>query len=139
MSKIDPQRMYKFGKTTSEDVLERFNEAKHYELGWRAIPLSKDYNIKPLWSHWVTKEEAILAETWFKREFPKGFYSETDYNGITECRNWDYNQSTDFFNILSEKFPKTPEYWEEISKLKEAVTLHKTHEKIYYIMLTKKQ
>ena len=41
-----PERLYKFGKTSSSDVLERYNVEKHYSLGWRGIPLTEDYDIR---------------------------------------------------------------------------------------------
>lgn len=131
--------MYKFGKTNSEDVLERYDPEKHTQRGWRNIPLGRDYNIKVLWSMWVTKERAILAENWFKRTHPKNFFTLTPYNGITECRNWSQEESYYFTTLLNKHYPKTPEYWEEIAKLRREGTLKKQYDKVYFIMLTKKQ
>jgi len=138
MNKVDPYRMYKFGKTTSEDILERFDEQTHYRLGWRATPLSRDYEIKPLWSMWLPKERAVLAENWFKRTYPKKFISQTDYNGITECRNWTEEESRAFYSFLNEKYPKTEQYWKEINQLKSEGKLGSSYEKVYYIMLVRK-
>jgi hypothetical protein len=123
----------------SEDVLERFDPTIHESRNWRGFPLGGDYNIKVLWSMWVPKERAILAENWFKRTYPKKFYCSIDYNGITECRNWTEEESRAFYNLLNTHYPKTKEYWTEVDKLKAEKKLGKTHEKIYYIMLTKKQ
>lgn len=139
MFKVNPSRMYKFGKTNSEDVLERYDEAIHMQRNWRNIPLGRDYDIKVLWSMWVTKDRAIKAEQWFKEKYPKKFYSLSLYNGITECRNWSQEESYFFTSLLDKYFPKTPVYWKEIDKLRKEGTLQSTHDKVYFIMLTKKQ
>lgn len=139
MFKINPYRMYKFGKTNSEDVLERYDPEKHKKLAWRNIALGRDYDVRVLWSMWVPKERAIVAEAWFKRTHPKKFYSLTSYNGITECRNWSQEESYYFSSLLEKHYPKTPEYWEEVARLKKEGTLKSTHDKVYFIMLTKKQ
>lgn len=133
-----PKRLYKFGRTSSEDILERFDVETHYKRNWRNVPLAQDYNIKPLWSTWVLKREAIDAEKWFQDTFPKNFYSDILYNGIRECREWELAESHKFFQALEERYPKTTEYWENIEKLKLERKLYKVYNKIYYIMLTKK-
>lgn len=130
--------MYKFGKTNSEDVLERYDPEIHKQRGWRNIPLGRDYNIRVLWSMWVSKDRAIKAEKWFKNTFPKKFFMLTSYNGITECRDWIQEESYLFTELLDKYYPKTPEYWEEIAKLKREGTLKSTHDKVYFIMLTRK-
>ena len=120
-----PERLYKFGTTHFSDVLKRFEIEQHVQNNWRAIPLTQDYSVRVLWSKWVTQKEAKQAEKWFKQNYPKSFISEVDYNGITECRDWDQKQSYAFFKSLQAKFPegnKTP---------------NSTY-KIYYVMLTKK-
>lgn len=130
--------MYKFGKTNSEDVLERYDPEVHKQRSWRNIPLGRDYNIKVLWSMWVSKGRAIKAEEWFKNTFPKKFFTLTPYNGITECRDWIKEESYLFTELLNKHYPKTPEYWEEVAKLKREGTLKSTHDKVYFIMLTRK-
>jgi len=120
-----PERLYKFGTTHFSDVLERFQIDQHIQNNWRATPLTQDYSVRVLWSKWVTQKEAKEAEKWFKQNYPKTFKSEVNYNGITECRDWNQKQSYAFFKSLQTKFPvanKTP---------------NATH-KIYYVMLTKK-
>ena len=131
--------MYKFGKTNSEDVLERYDINVHTERNWRNVPLGRDYDIRVLWSMWISKERAIKAEAWFKNTFPKKFYSLTSYNGITECRTFGQEESYYLTSLLDKHYPKTPEYWTEIAKLRDEGTLRSTHDKIYFIMLTKKQ
>ena len=138
MFKINPQRMYKFGKTNSEDVLERYDPERHKQLSWRNIPLGRDYDIKVLWSMWVIKERADKAEKWFKRTYPKKFYSLALYNGITECRDWSQEESYFFTALLEKHYPKTPEYWREIDRLRKEGTLQQYHDKVYFIMLTRK-
>ena len=130
--------MYKFGKTNSEDVLERFDPSNHVQRAWRNIPLGRDYNVKVLWSMWVTKERAVKAEEWFKTKFPKKFFSLTPYNGITECRDWIKEESYMFTQLLDKYYPKTPEYWREIATLRRDGNLEKYHDKVYFIMLTRK-
>lgn len=119
-------RLYKFGRTSFPDVLERYSVEVHNREGWRGIPLAQDYSVKVLWSKWVTPAEAIEAERWFKQNYPKSFFTDTNYNGITECRNWTPQQSYSFFDVLQKKFPKDQ-------------TSDGALHKIYYILLTKKQ
>lgn len=138
MSNKAPSRLYKFGKTNSVDVLDRFDLEKHSNLKWRGIPLSRDYEVGVLWSHWVPKYEAIEAERWFKESFPKEFFCEEDYNGITECRDWEPKRSFAFSTELRKRYPVTKEYRAEIDSLMKESTLLKTHSKIYFVMLTKK-
>lgn len=121
-----PNRLYKFGRTSFPDVLERYSIAVHNREKWSGIPLAQDYNIKVIWSKWGTLAEAVEAERWFKDNYPKTFFTENKYNGITECRDWTPQKSYSFFETIQKKFPKG-------SSSKDA-----TH-KIYYIMLTKKQ
>lgn len=132
------ERLYKFGRTNSEDILERFDSEVHFTRNWRNTPLSLDYDVKPLWSKWVTKEEAIEAEKWFETTYPKTFFADVKYNGIKECRDWKPKQSFAFFKELEKKYPKDGEYWLRIQELKENKLLRKTHDKIYFVMLTKK-
>ena len=133
-----PERLYKFGRTNSEDILERFDSKVHYLRKWRNTPLSQDYDVKALWSAWVSKEEAKEAEQWFESNFPKTFITEVRYNGIKECRDWKPNQSYKFYALLEERYPKNAEYWQKVKKLTEEGALKKTHDKIYFVMLTKK-
>jgi len=133
-----PERLYKFGKTSSEDIMERFDPEVHAERSWRNTPLGLDYNVKPLWSTWVTKEEAVEAEKWFESTYPKTFFSDITYNGIKECRDWKPNQSFAFYAELDKRYPKDGAYWTRIEELKQNNTLRKTHNKIYFVMLTKK-
>lgn len=119
-----PPIMYKFGITTFPDVLTRFKAEVHYSRGWRSIPLSRDYDIKVIWSRWTTKKEGLAAEKWFRDTYPKNFYCSEPYNGIKECRVWTYNESCLFKATLLEKFPKSE--------------IHTWEAKIYYIQLTLK-
>lgn len=133
-----PTRLYKFGRTSSEDIMERYNVDLHFERNWRNRPIALDYGIRPLWSIWVTKEEALEAERWFKDTYSKTFFCEIEYNGITECRDWTPQQSYAFMDVLNKKFPKDSSYWQRIEALRASSDLYGTNEKIYYIMLTKK-
>jgi hypothetical protein len=75
MFKKSPEVLCKFGKTMSSDILERYSVEHHERLGWKGIPLGKDYNVKPVWSMWVTKERADRAEEWFKEKYAKEFFN----------------------------------------------------------------
>ena len=131
--------MYKFGKTLSSDILERFSVEHHERLNWRGIPLGRDYNIKVIWSMWVPIGRANKAEKWFKEKYPKEFYCGVSYNGITECRTWTSQQHVEFTNFLYNNYSATDQYKAEINRLKMQGNITKTHNKIYYIMLNKKQ
>jgi hypothetical protein len=128
-----PKILYKFGKTMSSDIMERFSAEHHQKHNWKGIPLGRDYNIKPIWSMWVPKVRAMIAEDWFKRTYPKNFFCSLNYNGITECRNWTTEEHIKFRDLL------TNQYKAEINELKMGGRITDTHEKVYYIMLTKKQ
>ena len=134
-----PNKLYKFGQTSSEDVLERFDPMIHESRNWRGIPLGGDYDVRVLWSMWVSNERANHAEKWFKKTYPKHFFCEVDYNGITECRNWTELESRVFTGHLNANYPKTGKYWDEINGLKLEGKLGKEYKKLYFIMLTKKQ
>lgn len=136
---LPPQRMYKFGKTNSEDIMERFDIEVHLNRNWRNIPLAVDYTIKPLWSTWVLKEKANEAETWFKANYPLDFTPSVNYNGVGECRNWTPKESYAFTATLDKMYPKDQEYWNMIERLKAEDSLKGTHDKIYFIMLNRKQ
>jgi hypothetical protein len=138
MRDVNPKLMYKFGRTNSEDILERYDPEIHVQRGWRNIPLGRDYNVKVLWSMWVSKERAVKAEEWFKKTYPKRFFALAPYNGITECRNWSQEESYYFTSLLDKYYPKTPEYWREIATLRKEGNLQKYHDKVYFIMLTRK-
>jgi hypothetical protein len=118
--------------------MDRFSTEVHFEHNWSNTPIALDYDIKPLWSTWVTKEVATETEQWFKATYPKTFFTEVKYNGITECRDWSPQQSYAFMNVMLKKFPKDDSYWQNIEALKATNSLYGTYEKIYYIMLTKK-
>lgn len=133
-----PKRLYKFGRTTFEDIMERFSVQTHIERGWRNIPLAQDYTIRPLWSIWVPRGVAIKAEKWFEANYPKNFYCEVLYNGIRECREWLPAESYKFQDLLDEKYPKGAAYWSNLEELKVSDTFTETYNKIYFIMLTKK-
>ena len=133
-----PERMYKFGRTNSENVMERFDPQVHLKRKWRNTPLALDYDVKVLWSVWVTKQEATEAEKWFEANHPKTFFTEEKYNGIKECRDWKPKQSFAFSAELEKRYPKSSSYWKEVEERKSNNTLQKTHDKIYFVMLTKK-
>jgi hypothetical protein len=138
MITLDPNRLYKFGKTNSKDVLERYDPKVHYERKWANIPFGRDYDIKTLWSMWVLKERADRAEKWFENTYVRDFYSITKYNGIRESRMWSVPKSYEFMSFLDKNYPKTEEYWNNVRMLEEEGTLQRDYDKIYYIMLTKK-
>jgi len=77
----DPRVIYKFGKTKSYDVVDRF---KDHEL-------LKYYDIKPVFSQFLTEQEADRWETEYLQKYPKWDYDfDLSFNpkvdGITEMR-----------------------------------------------------
>lgn len=138
MSTDSPKVLYKFGKTTFLDVLDRYKVETHQALKWRGVPLAQDYWVRVIWSHWVTKESAIEAEEWFQTTYPKTFYCTTTYNGITECRDWTVAQSMQFSSVLRARYPDNEEYKKQVQNLFKEGNITLTHSKIYYVMLTKK-
>lgn len=80
------EKLYKFGYTQEPKAETRFTEAYHKQNNFRGICLGRDYNVKILWSAWVPKEKAIQLEKLFASKYPKTFWTDTEYNGITECR-----------------------------------------------------
>lgn len=82
MSKpINPQVIYKFGKTKNYDVVNRFKDHS----------LLKHYNIQPIFSQFLTEAEADQWENEYLQKYPKWDYDfelDTDevIDGITEMR-----------------------------------------------------
>lgn len=138
MNVEQPKTLYKFGSTTFTDVLDRYKVETHQALKWRGVPLTQDYWVRVIWSHWVTKAEADSAEVWFQTTYPKTFYCPIDYNGITECRNWTSTQSYAFTNVLRVKYQANEEYKAQVKQLFEQGNITLTHSKIYFVMFTKK-
>jgi hypothetical protein len=80
------ERLYKLGYTQEPKAELRFAEHYHKRHNFKGIPLGRDYDVRILWSAWVSKERAIELESLFANINPKEFWTDTDYNGITECR-----------------------------------------------------
>lgn len=133
-----PTRLYKLGITTEEDALRRFDEELHNQRSRLAIPLSRDYTVRLLWSRWMQKGLAREAEKWFADQYPKNFYCEVQYNGIRECREWTVADSYAFQQLLVDKYPKTTEYWNLVKALPADQLVKKGYVKLYYAMFTKK-
>jgi len=116
----NPRIMYKFGQTEADDILERFTPeyAKKYNFDPTKVLLCEDFVLTPIWSTYVTREQANEAESSFKEKYPKNVLTYKKYNGITECRYFTYDQSVAIVENLSATFPyqeKQPEmikiYW----------------------------
>lgn len=99
--KNDPDRMYKLGYTHHKDA----NDRQAVDFGKGKPPLARDYDVTTLWSAWVTPEERIKLEDWFKDTFPKDLWTSTFYNGITECRAFDYTTSKQVSDYLYTNYP----------------------------------
>lgn len=138
MSGQAPKLLYKFGKTSFVDVLERFKVETHEAFGWRGVPFALDYRVTVLWSHWVTVSESLKAEAWFKETYPKTFFCDTEYNGITECRDWEPKRSYAFTTELRSKYPADKGYQLLTESLFKRGNITSTHRKIYFVMLNKK-
>jgi hypothetical protein len=79
-------KLYKFGYTHEVKAETRFTEQYHKQNNFRGVSLGRDYNVKILWSAWVPEARAIELERLFANLNPKEFWTDTEYNGITECR-----------------------------------------------------
>lgn len=123
----NPQKMFKFGVTSFDDILTRFDPETHYREGWQNEPLALDYDIIPIWSAWVHKDVAAKLEEGFKKKLPKNLYTDVRYNGISECRVFTEEQSRLLRAKLEKRYPK---YYTNSKK-------NGMH--IYYIMLIKKR
>jgi hypothetical protein len=89
----------------SSDILERYSVEHHERLGWKGIPLGKDYNVKPVWSMWVTKERADRAEEWFKEKYAKEWLDFVkDFVITDEVENYQvlYNEEADQIKRLAD-------------------------------------
>ena len=99
--KKNPKRMYKLGYTFQPDA----NDRQDVDFGKGKPPLGRDFDVTTLWSAWVTPEQRIELEDWFKDTFPKDLWTEVFYNGITECRAFDYATSKQVSDYLYAKYP----------------------------------
>jgi len=119
--------MYKFGQTTCDDVAERFTAEYAERSGFRTdcVLLCRDFKIDILWSAFVTQNQADQAEAAFAQKYPKNVLTRVKYNGITECRAFDYLGSKAITDYLRETYPAQ-------SKKPGMV-------KIYWVMATKKE
>lgn len=123
----NPRIMYKFGQTTCDDVAERFTAeyAKRCNFRTDCVLLCRDFVIDVLWSAFVTQEQADKAEEEFRIKYPKNVFTTEKYNGINECRSFNYDQSKAIRDYLDKTYPK---------QYKKPGML-----KIYWVMATKKQ
>lgn len=134
-----PERLYKMGVTTEEDVLRRFSKQLNPRVKCDGVPLSRDYTVRPLWSRWVKRETAQEAEKWFATQYPKNFFCKQQYNGITECRDWTVAESFNFQKLLDTEYKKTPEYFDLVKTLSARQLIDRGYVKLYYVMLTRKE
>lgn len=126
--KNDPARMYKFGYTFQPDA----NDRQDVDFGKGQPPLGRDFEVTTLWSAWVTPEVREQLENWYKETYPKDLWTSVFYNGITECRAFDYNTSLQVSGYLYSTYPpynhvKAPGldhvYFQMLVKKQEAITL----------------
>lgn len=128
--------IYKFGRTSYGDILERFNAARHRQLEWRGEPLSSRFDVKPLWSKWVTVEEAKAAEQWFSDRYPVNVFIGSEFNGHSECRQWTREELDSFWKILNKEHPKNSTYWKSAGSVE--FTNTGEYEKLYLVKLINK-
>lgn len=99
--KHDPALMYKLGFTSHKDADNR----QSMDFGDGRTPLARDYDVTTLYSSWVTPEQRIQLEEWFKQTYPKDVWTKVFYNGITECRAFGYKTSKEVTDYLYKQFP----------------------------------
>ena len=121
--KRNPNRMYKLGYTFQFDA----NNRQDVDFGKGQPPLGRDFEVTTLWSAWVTPEVREQLENWFKDTYPKDLWTTVFYNGITECRAFDYPTSKQVSDYLYATYPPY--------KFVEAPGL----DHVYFQMLVRKQ
>ena len=107
------EKLYKFGYTQEAKAETRFAEWYHKRNNFRGICLGRDYDVKILWSAWVTKEKAIELEKLFASLYFKTFWTDTEYNGITECRVLTYKQYRENLKLWYGMYPPSSTRREE--------------------------
>jgi len=99
------KEIYKFGFSSKGDTSERFSKT--------------DYQVDVLFSWWLPKPMAYLGEQLILAVIKKDFYTEKQYDGITEMRRFTvkeqkhitkslYDVRTDFLNKFKQYDVKEP-------------------------------
>ena len=101
-------RMVKLGTTMADTAAERFTEA--YQAEWfpnsPLFPLGLDWTVTPLIQLHIPFESAKEEERLWKINHPKNIWTDKFYNGITECRYKNYNETKEFIEYIVLKYPK---------------------------------
>lgn len=83
--KTSGEQFLKIGMTRHYDVMERFTEAESLNFG-RPQDQYAPYHIRVLASAYhQNKDEVVYHEDLLKKMYPKNFWTEHSFSGITEC------------------------------------------------------
>lgn len=90
----------KFGKSGKVDIVERFK--------------SSGYDVTPLWSMWLPEYMVDFGEQLIFTILPKDFYTEEQYDGITEMRKLSVTErkriTVELYNFKNKFLSKHPEF-----------------------------
>jgi proteasome assembly chaperone (PAC2) family protein len=94
------KEIYKFGWSSKGDIVKRF--------------LESGYNVDPLFSWWLPKPMAYLGEQLILSVIKKDFYTEEQYDGITEMRRFTGTEqkyiTKGLYDVRTDFLSKFPEY-----------------------------
>ena len=94
------QEIYKFGWSAKADIVKRF--------------LESGYSVDPLFSWWLPKPMAYLGEQLILCVLKKDFYTEKQYDGITEMRRFTVKEqkhiTKSLYDVRTDFLTKFPEY-----------------------------
>lgn len=125
----NPKTLYKFGYTHLVDASDRFSLEHHSNGNFRNIPFKTDYDQKILWSAWFPDLEiAKQVEKLLLKEFPfKNYYTDTNYNGVTEARVFEEDEAQLIIKELYESVNNS------------IYSFSEGYVKVYFAKLTKRQ
>lgn len=133
--KRNPNIIYKLGYTESPDVKLRFTEEYHKARNFKEICFGRDFNVRPLWSGWFSKSEALGLEKEWKDLYPKNIWTDIQYNGITESRYFSYEAFGEVLSKYQDTYPYSNHSF-EVAKAKYPVGT--TLVKAYLVQFKKK-
>lgn len=92
MNYTQPEVFYKIGYTSASDAEQRFTQewhdgdARNGKHPFANTCFEQDYDYDTIWGCNVSLKEAQDIEKRWKEKYKRNFWTETFYNGITECR-----------------------------------------------------
>lgn len=97
----NPSIIHKFGYTEERDAALRFNPVVHKRKNHRGVAFGEHYNVKILWSAFFPYMKALAIERLLLETYPyQNLYTDTDYNGVTECRVFNKDEANAILRSL---------------------------------------